>query len=104
MIQTRKKRSLEKHKGQAMEKNSTTKTGKKVKKTSRPKKAPKSPEFIDSSKEEEEGPPKDNKGEKNTSFTGTKEEVQSFLNLQKDGKKFENQEKGETGSFYGGIL
>ena len=45
MIQTRKNRSLKKH--QAMEKKTATKTGKKVKKTLQPKKAPKSPEFVD---------------------------------------------------------
>ena len=44
-------------------KKTATKAGKKVKKTPQPKKAPKSPEFIDSS-EEEEGLPKDNKGKK----------------------------------------
>ena len=48
--------NLKKYQGQAMEK--------KVKKTSQPKKAPKSPEFIDSSEEEEEGPLKDDKGKK----------------------------------------
>ena len=47
-----------------MEKRSLQKQGKKVKKTTQPKKAPKSPEFIDSSEEEEEGFPKDNKGKK----------------------------------------
>ena len=42
-------------------KKTITKAGKKV---------PKSPEFIHSSKEEEKGPPKDNKGKKNVSFAG----------------------------------
>ena len=50
------------------------------------KKAPKSPEFIDSSKEEEEEPTKDNKGKKMPPLLGVKEEVQSFFNLQKDSK------------------
>ena len=52
MIQVRKNRSLKKH--QVMEKKTTTRTGKKVKKTPRLKKAPTSPEFIDSSEESEE--------------------------------------------------
>ena len=51
---------------------------KKVKKAPQPKKAPKSPEFIetdDSSKEKEEDPPQDDKGKKNTPFTGTDRRV-----------------------------
>ena len=44
-------------------KKTAIKAHKKVKKVSQPEKAPKSPEFIDSS-EEEEGPPKDDKGKK----------------------------------------
>ena len=50
------------------------------------KKAPKSPEFVDSSKEEVEEPTKDNKGKKMPPLLGVKEEVQSFFNLQKDSK------------------
>ena len=48
------------------EKKTATRVGKKVKKAPQPKKAPKSPEFIekDDSGEEEENPPKDNNGEK----------------------------------------
>ena len=45
-------------------KKTTTKAGKKVKKTPRLTKAPKLPEFIDSSKGEEGGLPKDDKGKK----------------------------------------
>ena len=45
MIQVRKNRSLKKH--QVMLKKTTTKARKKVKKTSQTKKAPKSPEFLD---------------------------------------------------------
>ena len=56
-----------------------TKAEKKVKKASQPKKVPKSPEFIDSSEEEEEGQPKDNKEKKIPPLLGVKEEVQSFF-------------------------
>ena len=45
-------------------KKTATRAGKNVKKTSQPKKAPKSPEFIDSSEEVEEGLPKDDKEKK----------------------------------------
>ena len=48
-----------------MEKKNATNAGKKVKKSSQPKKAPTSPEFIDSNEEgEEEGLAKDDKGKK----------------------------------------
>ena len=45
-------------------KKTATKVGKKVKKASQTKKAPKSPEFIDSSEESEERPPQDLKRKK----------------------------------------
>ena len=75
-------RSLKKYQVQAIEKRSLQKQEKKVKKALQPKKAPKSPEFIetdDSSEEEEEGLPKDDNGEKITPLLGVKEEVQSFF-------------------------
>ena len=56
-----------------------TKAGKKVKKALQPKKAPKSPEFIDSSEKEEEGLPKDNKEKKNTSFAGGERRSPKFF-------------------------
>ena len=49
------------------------------------KKAPKSPEFIDSSgKEEEKGPPKDDKEKNVPPVLGVKEEAQSFFDSQKE--------------------
>ena len=59
---------------------------KKVNKTSQTKKAPKSPEFIDSSEEEEERLPQDDKERKIPPLLGVKEEVESFFDLQKDSK------------------
>ena len=73
----RKNRSLKKHQAKA------GKAGKKVKKTSLPKKVPKSPEFIDSN-EEEEGLLQDDKERKIPPFLGMKKEVQSFFDVQKN--------------------
>ena len=58
-------------------------TTQKVKKTSLPKKAPKSPEFIDSGEEseEEEEPPQDDKKNKIPPLLGMNEEVQSIFDL-----------------------
>ena len=61
-----------------MEKRPLQRQEKKVKKTSQPKKVPKSPEFIDSI-EEEEGLPQDDKEKKNTSFAGGKRGSPKFL-------------------------
>ena len=69
-----------------------TKAGKKVKTTSEPKKAPKSPEFIYSSEEEEEELP----------LLGMKEEVQSFFNLQKESKNLTIEKKVEKVVFMAG--
>ena len=84
MIQARKDRSLRK----PMEKKVATRARKKVKKTSHPKKAPKSPEFIDSSKEEEL--PKDDIG---PPLLGVKEKAQSFFDLPKDSKNLTIEKK-----------
>ena len=73
----------EEQKWSSDEKKSVTKAGKKVKKISQSKKAPKSPEFIDSSGDEQEGPPKDNK---ESPLLGVKEEAQSCFDLRKDTK------------------
>ena len=73
----------EEQKWSSDEKKSVTKAGKKVKKISQSKKAPKSPEFIDSSGDEQEGPPKDNK---ESPLLGVKEEAQSCFDLRKDSK------------------
>ena len=73
-----------------MEKKTATKPKKEVKKILQPKKPPKSPEFIDSSKEDEEPP-----------LLGVKEEVQGLFDLWKENKKFDIQEKGGGGSFLG---
>ena len=71
-------------------KKAAAKAGKKVKKALQPKKAPKSPEFIEtddsSEEEEEEGLPKDENGEKIPPLLGVKEEVQSFLIFRRIGK------------------
>ena len=66
-------------------KKTNTKAGRKV---------PKSPEFIDSSEEEEEGPPKDDKGKKMSPLLGVKKDQRFFGLREKDG--------GD--SFYGGAL
>ena len=87
-----------------MEKRSLQKQEKKVKKTTQPKKAPKSPEFIDSSEEEEEGLPKDNKWEKIPPLLGVKEEVQSFFDLRKDSKNLTIEKKVERVVFMGRAL
>ena len=63
-------------------KKTAKKAGTKLKKTSKPKKQPKSPEFIDSSEEEEEWPPKNDRGEKMPPLLWVKEEDQSFFDLQ----------------------
>ena len=75
---------------------------KKVKKASRPKKAPKSPEFIDSG-EEEEGLLQDDKGEKIPSLLGVKKEVQSFFDLRKDSKNLTLEKKVEKVAFMRGF-
>ena len=84
---------------QAMEKKTARKAGKKVEKTSRHKKAPKSPEFIDSSEENEEGLPQDDKEKKMSSLLGVKEEIQSFFDLQKDSKNLAIEKKVEKAVF-----
>ena len=77
-------------------KKTATKAWKKVKKTPRPKKAPKSPGFTDpSKKEEEEGPPKDNKRKKIPPLLGVKEEARSFFDLQKKSKNLTIEKKVE---------
>ena len=62
-------------KGSSGEKKTATKAGKKKQLES----LKKSPEFIDSRKEEEEELPKDNKGEKNTSFNGDERSSPKFF-------------------------
>ena len=98
-------RSLKKH--PAMEKISLQRQEKKVKKTSQPKKSPKSPKFIDSSEKEEECLPQDDKGKKMPPLLGVKEEAQSFFDLQRKSKNltFEKKiRKRWKGSFCGGAL
>ena len=94
IIQARKDRSLRK----PMEKRLLQGQEKKVKKTSHPKKAPKSPEFIDSSKKEEELP-KDDIG---PPLLGVKEKAQSFFDLPKDSKNFAIEKKVERVDFIRG--
>ena len=65
------------------------------------KKAPKSPEFIDSSEEseEEEGPAQDDQNKKIPPFLGVKKEAQSFFDLQKDSKNLTIEKKMEKAVF-----
>ena len=74
-----------------MEKKIATKAGKKFKKTSQLKKAPKSPEFIDSNKEEEEPP-----------LLGLKEEAQGFFDSWKESKNLTLEKRVEKVVFMGG--
>ena len=76
--------------------------GKKLKKFSQPIKVPKSPEFIDSSEKEEEGPPKEDEEKKMPPLLGVKEEVQSFLDFQKDSKNLTIEKKMEKIVFIAG--
>ena len=85
MIEARKNRSLK----SSMEKRPLQRQEKKVKK------APKSPEFIESSEEEEEKLPKDDKRKKIPPLLGVKEEAQSFFDLQKESKNFAIEKKVE---------
>ena len=66
---------------------------KKVKKTSQPKKAPKSPEFIDLSEEKREPP-----------LLGVKKEVQGFFDPRKESKNLAFEKKLEKVVFYGRTL
>ena len=83
-------------------KKTTTKAGKKVKKTSQPKKALKSPEFIDSGEEEEEGLSQDDKEKNMPPLLGVKEEAQSFFDLQKESKNSTIEKKVEKAVFMAG--
>ena len=104
MTQARKTRSP-KNIRSSVEKKIASKAGKKVKKTPQPKKAPKSPEFIetnDPSNEEQEGPPKKDKGKKIPPLLRVKEEAQGFLDLWKESKKLRIKKKVERIVFMGG--
>ena len=57
-----------------------------------------------SSKEEEEGLAKDNKGKKIPPLLGVKEEVQSFFDLWKDSKNLTIKKKVERVVFMGGPM
>ena len=74
-----------------MEKKIATKAGKKFKKTSQLKKAPKSAEFIGSNKEEEEPP-----------LLGLKEEAQDFFDSWKESKTLTLEKRVEKVVFMGG--
>ena len=69
-------------------KKTTTKAGKKVKKTSQPKKAPKSLEFVDTDSD-------DTGNDKELPLLGTKEEAQSFFDLHKKSKNLTIEKKVE---------
>ena len=60
----------------------TTKAEKKIKKASQPEKAPKSPEFIDSCKEEQESP-----------LVRLKEVIQGFFDSRKESKNLTFEKK-----------
>ena len=83
-------------------KENTIRAEKKVKKTSQPKKAPKSHEFIDLSEEGEDGPPKNDKGKKMLPLLGVKEEIPSLFDLQKDSKDLAIEKKLEKVVFMAG--
>ena len=83
-------------------KKTTTKAGKKVKKTSQPKKAPKSPEFIDPSEEVEEEPTQDDKEKKIPPLLGLKEEAQGLFDLRKESKNLTFEKKVEKVAFMRG--
>ena len=88
---------------QAMVKRLLQRQEKKFKKPHRLKKAPKSPEFIDSSKEseEEEGLPKDDKGKKMSPLLGVKED-QIFFDPRKESKNLTIEKKVEKVVFMAG--
>ena len=69
-------------------KKTTTKTRKKVKKTLQPKKAPKSPEFVDTDSDETDD-------DKEPPLLGMKEKAQSFFDLQKECKNLTIKKKVE---------
>ena len=77
------------------QKPTTTEAGKKVKQTPQPKKALKSPEFVDTDSDDtddEQGPP----------LLGMKEEAQSFFDLQKESKNLTIEKKVEKVVFMAG--
>ena len=74
-----------------MEKKTATKAGEKVKKTFQLKKAPKSPEFIGSNKEDKEPP-----------LLKLKEEAQGFFYTWKESKNFTLEKRVEKVVFMGG--
>ena len=76
-------------------KKTTTKAGKKVKKTSQPKKAPKFPEFVDTDSDDADD-------DKEPPLLGMKEETQSFSDLQKESKNLTIEKKVEKVVFMAG--
>ena len=78
-----------------MLKKTTTKAGKKVKKTSQTKKAPKSPEFLDTDGD-------DTDDDKEPPLLGMKEEAQSFFDFQKESKNLTIEKKVEKVVFMAG--
>ena len=69
-------------------KKTTAKAGGKVKKTSQPKKVPKSPEFVDTDSD-------DMDDDKEPPLLGMKEEAHSFFDLQKESKNLTIEKKVE---------
>ena len=78
-----------------MLKKTTTKARKKVKKTSQTKKAPKSPEFLDTDWD-------DTDDDKEPPLLGMKEEAQSFFDFQKESKNLTIEKKVEKVVFMAG--
>ena len=90
-----------------MEKKTATKRGKKVKKTLQPRKAPKSPEFVDTGSddtEDEQEPSVKKPNDYKRPPLGLKKNSKVFLIFRRRVKIFDNREKGGKGSFYGGAL
>ena len=76
-----------------MEKRSLQRQGKKVKKTPQTKKAPKSPEFVDTDTDDEQ---------RLSPLLGMKEEFQGFFDLQKESKNLTIKKKVEKAVFMAG--
>ena len=85
-----------------MEKKTAAKARKNVKKTSRPKKH-QSHLLIQAMKGKKKGCPRTIKGKKMSPLLGVKEEVQRFLDLQKDSRNLTIEEKVEKIVFMAGL-
>ena len=102
MTQARKNRGLTKHQGQAMEKRSLLKQGKK-----RPhslKKHQSHLNLLTQARKKKKGCPRTKKGEKISFLLGLKEEIQSVFDFWKDSKNLTIKKKVERVVFMGGPM